>query len=220
MFSMKVGPALAAGCTIILKPAEQTPLSALFYAHLAKKAGIPDGVLNVVPGFGSTAGAAITSHMDIDFVCFTGSTEVGRAVMAAAATSNLKQVSLELGGKSPMLIFDDVDLDKATDLALFGVVYNKGEACVASSRVYVQEGIYDEFVAKLAEKAKALVVSDPFDPKSNQGPQVDKKQYEKILTYIEHGKREGATLLAGGKPVGGKGYYIEPTIFTDVTVIK
>ncbi|XP_038711366.1 aldehyde dehydrogenase family 2 member C4-like [Tripterygium wilfordii] len=217
MFSMKVGPALAAGCTIILKPAEQTPLSALFYAHLAKKAGIPDGVLNVVPGFGSTAGAAITSHMDIDFVCFTGSTEVGRAVMAAAATSNLKQVSLELGGKSPMLIFDDVDLDKATDLALFGVVYNKGEACVASSRVYVQEGIYDEFVAKLAEKAKALVVSDPFDPKSNQGPQVDKKQYEKILTYIEHGKREGATLLAGGKPVGGKGYYIEPTIFTDVT---
>ncbi|KAF5748602.1 aldehyde dehydrogenase family 2 member C4-like [Tripterygium wilfordii] len=216
IFFMKVSPALAAGCTIILKPAEQTPLSALYYAHLAKMAGIPDGVLNVVPGFGPTAGAAISSHMDIDKVCFTGSTEVGRAVMEAAAKSNLKQVSLELGGKSPMLIFDDADIDKATDLALFGVVFNKGEACVASSRVYVQEGIYDEFVIKLVQKAKALVVADPFDPTSNQGPQVDKTQFEKILTYIEHGKREGATILAGGNRVDIKGYYIEPTIFADV----
>ncbi|XP_038699144.1 aldehyde dehydrogenase family 2 member C4-like [Tripterygium wilfordii] len=216
MFFMKVSPALAAGCTIVLKPAEQTPLSALYYAHLAKKAGIPDGVLNVITGYGSTAGAAITSHMDIDKVCFTGSTEVGRKVMQAAATSNLKQVSLELGGKSPMLIFNDADIDTATDLALRGVLYNKGEVCVASSRVYVQEGIYDEFVKKLVEKAENWVVGDPFDPSSNQGPQIDKNQFEKILSYIEHGKREGATLLAGGKPLGSKGYYIEPTIFADV----
>ncbi|KAJ0030004.1 hypothetical protein Pint_13151 [Pistacia integerrima] len=216
IFFMKASPALAAGCTMVIKPAEQTPLSALFYAHLAKLAGIPDGVINVVNGFGATAGAAISSHMDIDKVSFTGSTEVGRKVMQAAAASNLKTVSLELGGKSPLLIFDDADVDKAADLALLGVVYNKGEICVSSSRVYVQEGIYDELVKKLVEKAKAWVVGDPFDPKVRQGPQVDKKQFDRILSYIEHGKREGATLLTGGKPCGEKGYYIEPTIFTDV----
>ncbi|KAF8407029.1 hypothetical protein HHK36_006154 [Tetracentron sinense] len=217
MFFMKASPALAAGCTMIVKPAEQTPLSALYYAHLAKLAGIPDGVLNVVTGFGATAGAAISSHMDIDKVSFTGSTEVGRLVMQAAATSNLKSISLELGGKSPIIIFDDADVDTAVDLALLGILYNKGEICVAGSRVYVQEGIYDEFVKKAAEKAKTWVVGDPFDPSVKQGPQVDKNQFDKILSYIEHGKREGATLLTGGKSSGEKGYYIEPTIFTDVT---
>ncbi|KAL4374850.1 hypothetical protein AHAS_Ahas05G0223000 [Arachis hypogaea] len=179
------------------------------------KAGIPDGVLNVVPGFGPTAGATISSHMLISLihvtdrnvtwlsrcmcvqVSFTGSTEVGGEIMHAAASSNLKQVSLELRGKSPLLIF-------------------QGEICVASSRVFVQEGIYNEFEKKLVEKAKAWVVGDPFDPKSQQGPQVDKKQFEKILSYIEHGKKEGATLLYGGKRLGDKGYYIEPTIFSDV----
>ncbi|XP_061366499.1 aldehyde dehydrogenase family 2 member C4-like [Gastrolobium bilobum] len=216
MFVAKVGPALSAGCTMVLKPAEQTPLSALFYAHLAKLAGIPNGVLNVVPGFGPTAGAAISSHMEIDKVSFTGSTEVGREVMHAAARSNLKPVSLELGGKSPLLIFDDADIDKAAELALLGILFNKGEICVAGSRVFVQEGIYDEFEKKLVEKAKAWVVGDPFDPKVQQGPQVDKKQFEKILSYIEHGKREGATLLTGGNRVGNKGYYIEPTIFSNV----
>ncbi|XP_050218363.1 aldehyde dehydrogenase family 2 member C4-like [Mercurialis annua] len=216
MFFMKVAPSLAAGCTMIVKPAEQTPLSALFYSHLAKQAGIPDGVINVITGFGPTAGAAIASHMDIDKVSFTGSTEVGRKVMQAAATSNLKQVSLELGGKSPLLIFDDADIDVAADLALLGILFNKGEVCVASSRVFVQEGIYDKLVIKLAEKVKDWVVGDPFHPNSRQGPQVDKKQFEKILSYIDVGKREGATLLTGGKSVGNKGYYIEPTIFTDV----
>ncbi|KAK3041658.1 hypothetical protein RJ639_001468 [Escallonia herrerae] len=216
MFFMKASPSLAAGCTMVIKPAEQTPLSALYYAHLSKLAGVPDGVINVVTGFGPTAGAAVSSHMDIDKVSFTGSTEVGRLVMQAAATSNLKPVSLELGGKSPLLIFDDADVDTAADLALLGVFCNKGELCVSSSRVLVQEGIYDELVEKLAKKAKAWVVGDPFDPSSCQGPQVDKNQYDKILSYIEHGKREGATLLAGGKPCGEKGYYIEPTIFTDV----
>ncbi|XP_062090753.1 aldehyde dehydrogenase family 2 member C4-like isoform X2 [Humulus lupulus] len=220
MFFAKVSPALAAGCTIILKPAEQTPLTALFYAHLAKQAGIPDGVLNVVTGFGPTAGAAISSHMDIDMVCFTGSTEVGREIMKAAAMSNLKPVSLELGGKSPLIIFDDADIEMASDLALIGILFNKGEICVASSRVYVQGGIYDEFVKKLVEKAKAWVVGDPFDPQVRQGPQVDKAQFDKILSYIEHGKREGGTLLTGGKRVGDKGYYIEPTIFADVKVFQ
>lgn len=216
MFAMKVAPALAAGCTMIVKPAEQTPLSALFYAHLSKLAGIPDGVVNVVTGYGASAGAAISSHMDVDKLSFTGSTEVGRLVMQAAAASNLKPVTLELGGKSPFIVFDDVDVDQVAGLALQGVLYNKGEICVAGSRVFVQEGIYDEFLDKLVEKAKSWVVGDPFDPNVHQGPQVDKNQYEKILSFIELGKKEGATLLTGGKPAASKGYYIEPTIFTDV----
>uniref|UniRef100_A0A0D9WRP5 Aldehyde dehydrogenase 1 n=1 Tax=Leersia perrieri TaxID=77586 RepID=A0A0D9WRP5_9ORYZ len=216
MFFSKVSPALAAGCTMVVKPAEQTPLSALFLAHLAKQAGIPDGVINVVTGFGPTAGAAISSHMDIDVVAFTGSTEVGRLIMEAAAKSNLKQVALELGGKSPLIIFDDADLDKAVELAIGGNFFNKGEACVAGSRVFVQEGIYDRFEQKIADAMKNWVVGDPFDPRVNQGPQVDKVQYERVLRYIEQGKTEGATVLTGGKPCGKKGYYIEPTIFTNV----
>ncbi|KAL7259905.1 hypothetical protein ACSBR1_005715 [Camellia fascicularis] len=184
------------------------------------KAGIPDGVIKVITGFGHSAGAAISSHMDIDKVSFTGSTEVGRIVMEAAAKSNLKGVSLELGGKSPVIIFNDADLDKASDLALDGIMYNKGEICVAGSRVFVQERIYEELVKKLEDEAKTWVVGDPFDPIVHYGPQVDKTQFERILSYIEHGKREGATLLTGGKPCGQKGYYIEPTIFTDVKTIE
>ncbi|XP_024966785.1 aldehyde dehydrogenase family 2 member C4-like isoform X2 [Cynara cardunculus var. scolymus] len=179
-------------------------------------AGIPDGVLNVVTGLGHIAGAAVASHMDIDSVSFTGSTEVGRRIMQASATSNLKTVSLELGGKSPLIIFDDADVDQAADLALFGSLANKGEICVCSSRVFVQEGIYDELMKKLVEKAKTWIVGDPFDPSTCQGPQVDKKQYERVLSYIDHGKREGATLLIGGKPCGDEGYFIEPTIFENV----
>ncbi|KAK9715304.1 hypothetical protein RND81_06G156000 [Saponaria officinalis] len=216
MFFMKVAPALAAGCTMVVKPAEQTPLSALYYAHLSKLAGIPDGVLNVVTGFGPTAGAAMASHMDIDKISFTGSTEVGSLVMQASAKSNLKPVSLELGGKSPLIIFDDADVDEAVTLALKGCLYNKGEICVASSRVLVQEGIYDEIAMKLAEKAKSWVVGDPFEPNVQQGPQVDKQQFEKVLSFIRAGKEEGAELLAGGEPCCEKGYYIAPTIFSDV----
>nr|GEZ44945.1 aldehyde dehydrogenase family 2 member C4-like [Tanacetum cinerariifolium] len=210
-------PALAAGCTMVVKPAEQSPLSALYCAHLAKLAGIPDGVINVVTGFGPTAGAAISSHMDIDCVSFTGSGDVGRVVMQAAAMSNLKAVSLELGGKCPLIIFDDVDVDSTVKLALMGSFANKGEFCVSSSRIFVQEGIYDEFVTKFAKQAKGITVGDPFDPSTLQGPQVDKVQYNKVLSYIEHGKRQGATLLTGGKPCREKGFYIEPTIFVDVT---
>lgn len=216
MFFLKVAPALAAGCTMVVKPAEQTPLSALFYAHLSKLAGVPDGVLNVVTGYGTTAGAAIASHMDIDKVSFTGSTEVGRLIMQAAAASNLKPVSLELGGKSPLIIFDDADVDIAVNLAVQGGFYNKGEVCVASSRILVQEGIYDEIANKLADKAKSWVVGDPFDPNVQQGPQIDKTQFEKVLSYIKKGKEEGADVLAGGEPCGEKGYYIAPTIFSDV----
>ncbi|CAI0628955.1 unnamed protein product [Linum tenue] len=209
LFFSKVAPSLAAGCTMVVKPAEQTPLSAL-------EAGIPDGVMNVVVGYGATAGAAISAHMDVDKVSFTGSTEVGRKVMQAAALSNLKPVSLELGGKSPVLIFDDADVDKAVDLALLAIFYNKGEVCAAGSRVFVQEGIYDEFVKKLAVKAKEWTVGDPLDPTTRVGPQVNKTQFERVLSYIEHGKREGATLLTGGKPAAETGFYIQPTVFTDV----
>ncbi|KAJ1687932.1 hypothetical protein LUZ63_019322 [Rhynchospora breviuscula] len=193
MFFLKVSPALAAGCTVVVKPAEQTPLSALFYAKLAKELGKGDGALNVVNGFGLTAGAALTSHMDVDNRDY-------------AIRSN----------KQPMIIFDDANLDMAVGLASAAVFFNKGEICVAGSRVYVQEGIYDEFVKKVIEVAKGWVVGDPFDPKVNMGPQVDKVQYERVLKYIEYGKRDGATLLTGGKPCGEKGYYIEPTIFADV----
>ncbi|XP_021741352.1 aldehyde dehydrogenase family 2 member C4-like [Chenopodium quinoa] len=216
MFFLKVAPSLAAGCTMVVKPSEKTPLSALYYAHLSKLAGLPEGVLNVVNGYGHTAGAAISSHMDVDKLSFTGSPEVGCLVMQAAATSNLKPVTLELGGKSPLIIFNDADIDAATDHAIQGCLYNKGEICVAGSRVLVQEGIYEEMKRKLAEKAKSWVVGDPFHPNVQQGPQVDKKQFERVLSYIKRGKEEGADLLVGGEPSGEKGYYITPTIFSDV----
>ncbi|KAK8941931.1 Aldehyde dehydrogenase family 2 member C4 [Platanthera guangdongensis] len=213
---LKVSPSLAAGCTMVVKPAEQTPLSALYYAHLAKLAGIPDGVINVVTGFGATAGAALCSHMDVDKISFTGSTAVGRLVMEAAAKSNLKHVTLELGGKSPVIVFDDADVDIAVSMAHNATFFNKGEFCASGSRIYVQEKIYDEFLKKSVELAKSTVIGDPFDPEVQQGPQIDKKQFDKILGYIEYGKNEGANLLTGGKSYGNKGYYIEPTIFTDV----
>ncbi|CAN6455910.1 unnamed protein product [Victoria cruziana] len=211
-----LAPALAAGCTVVVKPAEQTPLTALYFAHLAKLADIPDGVINVVTGFGPTAGAALASHMEVDKICFIGSTEVGRRIMTAAAQSNLKSVTLELGGKSPLIIFDDADVDMAVDLAQNACFFNKGEVCVAASRILVQERIYDEFLEKSVAKAREVVVGDPFDPTVWQGPQIDKKQFERVLSYIEHGKREGATLLTGGKACGDVGYYIEPTIFANV----
>ncbi|KAH7299950.1 hypothetical protein KP509_24G037400 [Ceratopteris richardii] len=216
MFMLKVGPALAAGNTIVVKPAEQTPLTALYLAALAKEAGIPSGALNVVPGFGPTAGAAVASHMDINKVGFTGSTEVGKIIMEAAAKSNLKPVTLELGGKSPLVICEDADLDAAVDIANLALFFNMGQCCTAGSRVFVQDTIYDAFVAKAVEKAKKRVVGDPFKPEVEQGPQVDETQFKKILEYIESGKAEGAQLLTGGCAAGNKGYYIEPTIFGDV----
>ncbi|XP_078438694.1 aldehyde dehydrogenase family 2 member C4-like [Wolffia australiana] len=216
MFFSKASPALAAGCTVVVKPAEQTPLAALFYAHLAKQAGIPDGVLNVVTGYGPTAGAALASHMEVDKISFTGSTEVGRLIMEAAAKSNLKPVSLELGGKSPIIVFDDADVNVAAELATMAAFFNKGEICVAASRTLVQEGIYDDFVKACVEKAKAWKIGDPFDPTVNHGPQVDKVQFDRVLGFIQQGKKEGATLLTGGKPCEETGLHIEPTIFANV----
>ncbi len=216
MQAWKWGPALAAGCTVVLKPAEQTPLTALRVAELAQEAGFPDGVINVVPGFGPTAGAALSSHMDVDKIAFTGEHTTGQIIMEAAARSNLKRVSLELGGKSPNVIFADADLDKAVEGAYFGLFFNQGQCCCAGSRLFVEDKIYDQLVDKLLAKAKSQKVGDPFDPNTTQGPQVSEEQFNKVMGFIDSGKREGAKMLCGGNRVGQKGYFIEPTIFTDV----
>ncbi|KAI1136823.1 aldehyde dehydrogenase [Hypoxylon sp. FL0543] len=216
MLAWKIGPALATGNTIVLKTAEQTPLSALVFATLVKEAGFPPGVLNILSGLGKVAGAAIASHMDIDKVAFTGSTAVGRTIMKAAASSNLKKVTLELGGKSPNIVFDDADIDHAISWVNFGIYYNHGQCCCAGSRVYVQEGIYDKFVAAFKKRAQENHVGDPFDEKTFQGPQVSQMQYDRIMGYIEAGKKEGATVELGGERHGNKGYFIKPTIFTNV----
>jgi aldehyde dehydrogenase (NAD+) len=217
MQAWKWGPALATGCTMVLKPAEQTPLTALRVAALAQEAGIPDGVVNVVPGFGPTAGAAITSHMEVDKVAFTGEHTTGQIIMEAAARSNLKRVTLELGGKSPNVVFADADLDAAVEGAYFGLFFNQGQCCCAGSRLFVEENVHDLFVDKMLRKAKTRKVGDPFDPETEQGPQVSQDQYDKVMGYISAGKNEGAQMLCGGNRVGKKGYFIEPTIFSGVT---
>jgi aldehyde dehydrogenase (NAD+) len=216
MQAWKWGPALAMGNTVILKPAEQTPLTALRVAALAQEAGIPDGVINVVPGYGPTAGAALTSHMDVDKIAFTGEGSTGQIIMTAAAQSNLKRVSLELGGKSPNVVFADADLDAAVEGAYFGLFFNQGQCCCAGSRLFVEDKIHDQFVEKLVKKAKTQKVGDPFHPETTQGPQVSQEQCDRIMSYIDIGKREGAKLLTGGNRIGGKGYFIEPTVFDDV----
>ncbi|KAI0962715.1 hypothetical protein AcW1_000010 [Taiwanofungus camphoratus] len=215
MLAWKLGPALATGCTVVLKPSEFTPLSALFAARLISEAGFPPGVVNIINGYGSTVGQAITEHMDIEKVAFTGSTLVGRKIMETAAKSNLKNVTLELGGKSPNIIFDDADLDQAVNWAAFGIYFNHGQTCCAGSRIFVHEKIYDEFLARFTKKSKELKVGDPFSPDSFQGPQVSEVQYNRIMGYIQAGKQEGATVHFGGERVGTEGYFIQPTIFTD-----
>jgi aldehyde dehydrogenase (NAD+) len=217
MQAWKWGPALSAGCTLVLKPAEQTPLTALRVAQLAQEAGFPDGVVNVVPGYGPTAGAALSSHMDVDKVAFTGEYTTGQLVMEAAARSNLKRVSLELGGKSPNIVFADADLDAAIEGAYFGLFFNQGQCCCAGSRLFVEADVHDEFVQRLVRKARSRKVGDPFDPGTEQGPQVSQEQYDRVMGFIEAGKEDGAALLCGGNRVGERGYFIEPTIFTGVT---
>ena len=216
MQAWKLAPALATGNTVVMKPAEQTPLSALRVGELIVEAGFPEGVVNLLPGFGETAGAAIARHMDVDKVAFTGSTEVGHLVMEAAAKSNLKRVTLELGGKSPNIVFADTDLDAAVEGAHFGLFFNHGQCCCAGSRVFVEEKVYDHFVEKSGARARQRAVGDPFDPATEQGPQVDQTQMEKVLGYIESGRSEGATLVCGGKRVGDRGYFVQPTVFADV----
>ncbi len=214
MAAWKWGPALAAGCTIIMKPAEQTPLSCLRLAELAQEAGIPDGVINVVPGFGAT-GAAMVKHPGIDKIAFTGHYETAQKIMVDAAAS-LKRLTFELGGKSPNVVFADADLDAAVAGAEFGLFFNQGQCCCAGSRVFVEQSVHDKFVEKVVARAKLRQVGDPFNPQTTQGPQVDADQFHKILSYIDKGKSEGATCMTGGNRVGTKGFFIEPTVFTGV----
>ncbi|CAK39976.1 aldehyde dehydrogenase [Aspergillus awamori] len=217
MWAWKIGPAIATGNTVVIKTAEQTPLSGLYAAKLIKEAGIPAGVVNVISGFGRVAGSAISHHMDIDKVAFTGSTLVGRTILQAAAKSNLKKVTLELGGKSPNIVFNDADIDNAISWANFGIFYNHGQCCCAGSRILVQEGIYDKFIARLKERALQNKVGDPFAKDTFQGPQVSQLQFDRIMEYIQHGKDAGATVAVGGERHGTEGYFIQPTVFTDVT---
>jgi len=201
----------------VLKTAEQTPLSALVAASFIKEAGFPAGVINVISGFGKIAGAALSSHMGVDKIAFTGSTLVGRQIMKAAAGSNLKKVTLELGGKSPNIVFNDADIDNAISWVNFGIFFNHGQCCCAGSRIYVQSGIYEKFVEQFKARALKNTVGDPFHADTFQGPQVSQVQYDRIMSYIEAGKSEGATVETGGERHGTKGYFIKPTIFSNVT---
>jgi aldehyde dehydrogenase (NAD+) len=216
MLAWKLAPALATGNTIVMKPAEQTPLTALRVGELIVEAGFPEGVVNLLPGYGPTAGAAIANHMDVDKVAFTGSTEVGHLIMEAAAKSNLKRVTLELGGKSPNIVFADADMDQAVEGAHFALFFNQGQCCCAGSRLFVEEKAYDEFVERSAERARNRTVGDPFNPATEQGPQVDQAQFDKVMGYIDAGKRQGAKLVCGGNRVGDRGFFIQPTVFADV----
>ncbi|HEX6064576.1 MAG TPA: aldehyde dehydrogenase family protein, partial [Longimicrobiales bacterium] len=219
MAAWKVAPALACGNTVVLKPAEQTPLTALELAAIAQEAGLPPGVLNVVPGLGEQAGAALVRHPDVDKIAFTGSTQVGKLIMREAAES-LKKVSLELGGKSPNIIFEDADLDAAVRGSFSAIYYNTGQTCTAGSRLLVHESLKDEVVAKLAERAKKMTPGDPMDPKTRLGPVISQEQMDRVLGYIKKGTDEGAHIVAGGTrlPYNGeeRGYWIAPTIFDDV----
>ncbi|XP_034437567.1 aldehyde dehydrogenase family 1 member A3 [Hippoglossus hippoglossus] len=216
MFTWKIAPALSCGNTVVIKPAEQTPLTALHVGSLIKEAGFPPGVVNIVPGFGPTAGAAIARHMNIDKVAFTGSTEVGQLIKEAAARSNLKRVTLELGGKNPCIVFADCNLQLAVEETQKGAFYNQGQCCTAASRVFVEESIYEEFLRCSIEKAKKIVIGNPLDPQTSHGPQIDRQQFDKILDLIESGKKEGAKLEYGGVAVGDKSLFIQPTIFTGI----
>jgi aldehyde dehydrogenase (NAD+) len=215
MAAWKLAPALACGNTIILKPAEQTPLSALRLGEICQEAGLPDGVLNVVPGYGPTAGAALSEHMDVDKVAFTGEYITGRLIMKAAA-GNLKKVSLELGGKSPNIVFADSDMEQAVRGAMTGIYFNQGEVCCAGSRLFVEKSVHNKFLDNFANFTSKLRVGNPLSPKTQMGAQVSKEQFDKILGYIDAGKKEGAKLVTGGGRHGRKGYFIKPTIFDNV----
>ncbi|KAJ7584420.1 aldehyde dehydrogenase [Mycena floridula] len=217
MLAWKIGPALATGNTVVLKPSEITPLTALRLAGLINEAGFPPGVLNIVNGYGATVGQAISEHPLIRKVAFTGSGLTGRKIQEAATRSNLKVVTLELGGKSPNIIFDDADLEQAVKWAARGIFANMGQVCTAGSRIIVQEGIYDQFLAAFTKATEALqsATGDPFAPTTHHGPQVSQLQFDRVMGYIESGKSQGATLHTGGEKHGSDGFFIKPTIFTD-----
>jgi aldehyde dehydrogenase (NAD+) len=216
MLAWKFAPILASGCTCVMKTSEKTPLSALLVCQLVKEAGFPPGVVNVLSGFGSPAGEAIARHKDVDKICFTGSSSVGHKIIEMSAQSNMKRVSLELGGKSPMIVCEDADLDQAAEAADLGLFFNMGQCCCASSRVLVEESVHDAFVAKCVERAKAKKLLSPTDPDCAQGPVVDKIQFSKVMGYIESGKAEGAKLEVGGSRHGEIGFWVQPTIFSNV----
>ncbi len=216
----KVAPALACGCSVVLKPSELTPLNALKLAEIAMEAGLPAGVLNVVTGYGETAGSALALHEDVDKISFTGSIDTARKLIQASAVSNLKRLSLELGGKSPNIVFPDADFDAAIKAAFWGIFGGKGEVCSAGSRLLLHADVYDRFVEEMAARARKLRVGNPLDPATQMGSQISARQMDRILDYIESGKQEGARVVCGGeRDMEGekaKGYFVKPTVFTDV----
>ena len=215
-FCAKLAPSLAAGCSSVVKPAEETPLSALVLMRLLAEAGVPDGVANLVNGYGHTVGAAITAHPDVEKVAFTGSTEVGRAIVHASADSNLNKVTLELGGKSPVLIFDDAKLKKAITLAAFGAFVHSGQACVCGSRIFAQRGVYEQVVEGVAAIADNMKLGGPKEEGAVSGPLISQKQLTRVLGYLEQGKSEGVEVVTGGYRLDRKGYFVHPTVVTNV----
>jgi phenylacetaldehyde dehydrogenase len=216
MAAWKVGPALATGCTIVLKPAEQTPLSAIRLGELALEAGIPPGVLNVVTGYGD-AGAALAEHPDVDKVAFTGSTEVGKLIAQAAGRTNLKRVSLELGGKSPNIVLDDADVAAAIAGSAQGIFFNQGEVCTAASRLYIHENLFDEVVDGVTKAAEAIKVGHGLDPATEMGPLVSSEQFDRVTNYLSIGREQGARATTGGSAIDGPGFFVQPTVFVDAT---
>jgi phenylacetaldehyde dehydrogenase len=214
MAAWKLGPALAAGCCIVLKPAEQTPLSALRLGELIQEAGFPDGVVNIIPGYGETAGAALAAHPDVDKVAFTGSTEVGKLILHAAA-GNLKKVSLELGGKSPNIVLDDADLEKAIPGAAGAIFFNHGQCCCAGSRLFIEKDIFDQVVEGVAKSAENIRVRPGFDPECDMGPLVSEEQMNRVCGFLDSGKSEGAKAVTGGSRLGDKGYFVKPTVLVN-----
>ncbi|BBX21159.1 aldehyde dehydrogenase [Mycolicibacter terrae] len=215
-FCAKLAPSLAAGCSSVVKPAEETPLSALVLDRILSEAGVPDGVVNMVLGYGHTAGAAITAHPDVEKVAFTGSTEVGREIVRASAASNLNKVTLELGGKSPVLIYDDADLDMAITMAAFGTFVHSGQACVCGSRIFAQRGVYERVVEGIANMANMMQLGGPKDDGVMVGPLISQKQLTRVLGYLEQGRSDGAELVTGGHRLDRKGYFVHPTVVTNV----
>lgn len=216
MLAWKISPILACGNTAVMKVAEQTPLTALYFAKLARDVGFPEGVVNILSGYGPTAGGHLARHMDVNKIGFTGSTEVGKIIQQESGKSNLKRVTLELGGKSPNIVFADCDLDRAATESAFGLFFNVGQCCCAGSRIYVEEPIYDEFVKRMVDMASKRVLGDPFSATTNHGPQIDDVQLNKILGLVKSGQEQGASLQCGGAQFGDKGYFMQPTVFGDV----
>ena len=216
MAAWKLAPALCVGCTVVLKPAEQTPLTAIRLGELIMEAGFPEGVVNIIPGFGETAGAALSAHPDVDKIAFTGSTEVGKLILQAA-TGNLKKVSLELGGKSPNIILDDADIDAAIPGAASAIFFNQGQTCCAGSRLFVDKKIFDKVVDGVAQNASKIKVGQGFDPDVDMGPLVSEEQFNKVCGYLESGKQEGAKAVTGGSRSGNRGYFVQPTVLVNTT---